>query len=419
MHRLVQAAVLVACAAPAVAPGAGLRDTSGRRPPDVALPAAGGSYVDPVFGTKILRVTDASDGAHCVHAYSYWPAFNADSTRLLLACDGVPLLYRFDPLTGALAADGPLAGADGPAVQFEGASWSSSAPEVIYALDAGGTKLWRLDVARRGAAGATVVKDFAGLLPAGEAAYQLAVSQDGRVFTFHTRDASGARREALAWEPATDRLHLFPRPAGRVVDETKVDELGRFVMVSWSDGDVTLWDFRGGATRWLDHATPADNAGGHFDLGADYVVSSDQVMTGLVVRGYEWWEAPQNVVTYRRGDGSLNWSIADHVSLRVDGDAFVVASTYGGDGAWDAFEDEIYLAYTDGSGFVRLAHTRSTGGDYWSQPRATVDRSGRFVVYTSDLGDGARHDVMILVVPPELIPDPVRGVLPISALAVP
>jgi hypothetical protein len=47
--------------------------------------------------------------------------------------------------------------------------------------------------------------------------------------------------------------------------------------------------------------------------------------------------------------------------VRVDAETFVIGSTYAGDGSFAAFEDEIYLAYTDGTGFVRLAHTRSEG----------------------------------------------------------
>src|SRR5512147_704992 len=89
----------------------GLRDASTHAPPPIDLPAAGGSYTDPVFGTRITRVTDERDGRLCVHAYSYWPAMNLDSTRLLLACDSVPLLYKFDGKK--LVRDGTLAGSDG------------------------------------------------------------------------------------------------------------------------------------------------------------------------------------------------------------------------------------------------------------------------------------------------------------------
>ncbi|MBI3501905.1 MAG: hypothetical protein HY063_08930 [Bacteroidetes bacterium] len=40
-------------------------------PPPPPLPAAGGTLTDPTFGTALLRVTDANDGAQNYHSYSY------------------------------------------------------------------------------------------------------------------------------------------------------------------------------------------------------------------------------------------------------------------------------------------------------------------------------------------------------------
>ncbi len=50
-----------------------------------ALPKAGETLIDPTFGTTILRLTDERDGKYCINAYSYWPTFNRDSTRLFVA----------------------------------------------------------------------------------------------------------------------------------------------------------------------------------------------------------------------------------------------------------------------------------------------------------------------------------------------
>src|SRR2546421_648924 len=47
-------------------------------PPLPPLPAAGGKFRDPVFGTEIMRVTDARDGAQNGTFYPHWPTFNAD-----------------------------------------------------------------------------------------------------------------------------------------------------------------------------------------------------------------------------------------------------------------------------------------------------------------------------------------------------
>jgi len=54
------------------------------------LPQAGGTFVDPTFGTTLMRVTDEADGKHCHNAYSYYPSFNRDSTRLHAQCGARP-----------------------------------------------------------------------------------------------------------------------------------------------------------------------------------------------------------------------------------------------------------------------------------------------------------------------------------------
>src|SRR5262244_867779 len=110
----------------AAASAAGITDYSSHKQPSLTLPAAGGSYTDPVFGTKVIRVTDSSYGAHCYHAYSYWPAFNYNDTRLLLGCDDKALLFKFDPSTDTVKPDGTLQGTTGYHVQWEGAVWSTT-----------------------------------------------------------------------------------------------------------------------------------------------------------------------------------------------------------------------------------------------------------------------------------------------------
>jgi hypothetical protein len=385
----------------------GLRDKSSRPPPSLTLPAARGSYTDPVFGTKIIRVTDARDGNKCTHAYSYWPAFNSDGTRLMLACDDQIRLYRFDPATDTLTPDGLLRGDDGYKVQFDGATWSqsTSAPSTVYAVDAAGTRLWRIVVSKRGLRGYTLLKDFGPWIP-GRTVHHLTVSNGGDVYTVYTRDkATGAPREVLVWERYIDKLRVFPKPSGKVINEAQVNRDGDRVLVNYDDGDCALWDFRNGTVKSYALSSATDNVAGHFDVGRDFIANSDGVNAGIVVRTYGATRSPENVVTYTRPDGRRNWSIADHVSLRAHEEEWVTVSTYAGDGTWAAFEDEIFMARTDGTGFVRLAHTRSRGVNanpdlrYFSQPRAVVDRRGRYIVFTSDLGSTTRFDVLIVKVP--------------------
>jgi hypothetical protein len=412
MRKLKTFAMVAVISTPTLALAAGLRDYSSHKPPSITLPSAGGSYVDPVFGTKIIRVTDSRYGTRCVHAYSYWRAFNADNSRLLLECDNVGTLFRFDPSTDKVTYDGTLRGSDGYKLASESAIWSNTYSNTIYALDAVGLRIWRLDVANRGLGGYTKLKDFSGTLSSSLYITHLTVSHNGQIFSFHTRNRStGERMNAYAWDRSTNKLYKFPTYSGLDVNESKVDKDGQWVMINYDDDTVALWDFRLGIKKWFQHEDLSDNVSGHFDVGSDFIANTDTVRTGLVVRTYGSLYSPQNIVRYKRPSGSDNWSIAEHVSLRSDPEVWAVGSTYAGDNTWAAFEDEIFLAALDGSGFVRLAHSRSKESNsssslrYYAQPRASASKNGRYIVYSSDLGSTTRFDTMILKVPSAYWPD--------------
>lgn len=73
-------------ASTAFAQGPGIKTDYGvyPEPTPPSLPPAGGTFIDPTFGTTIMRVTDVNDGNFNVTAYSYWPTFNKDNTRLFI-----------------------------------------------------------------------------------------------------------------------------------------------------------------------------------------------------------------------------------------------------------------------------------------------------------------------------------------------
>jgi len=406
------ALVVAIMVSPVVTFAAGIRDYSSHKPPSITLPAAGGSYIDPIFGTKIIRVTDSRDGNECYHAYSYWPAFNVDSTRLLIACDNQARLYRFDKSTDKLTADGTLEGDTGYDLRWEGAVWSQYSPNIIYALDGHGTRLWKVDVSKRGARGYVLLKNFSGSL--GDSIYidHLTVDEGADYYSFHTRSRStDSRKDVIVWDRHADHIYKMTRFTEYTLDETKINKEGTRVVVNYTDGTMALWNFKAGTRTWFDPDDNSDNVSGHYDVGRDFIANSDGVHTGIVVRTFGATRSPDNVVLYKRPDGSRNWTLCDHVSLRTANEEFLIGSTYAGDGSWAAFEDEIFLIYTDGHGFVRLAHSRSKGVHddssirYRSQPCAVVDRLGRYVVYTSDLGSSSRLDVMILKIPSAYWPD--------------
>ena len=397
---------------PVVTLAAGIRDYSRRPPPGIDPPPAGQSYIDPVFGSKIIRVTDSRHGDDCYHAYSYWPAFNYNSTRLLIACDDKPLLFKFDQSTEALTPDGTLWGDSGYKVKWEGAVWSQYVSNIIYALDQYGTRVWRIDVANRGIGGYTKLKDFSSKLGTSVFLDHLTVSERAGYYAFMTRSKSTwERKDVVLWDRYGDKTYVMPRNTDYELNEVKISKDGTQVMVNYDDETMVLWTPKTGKKVYFRPGNLTDNAGGHWDIGRDYILNSDQMKPGIAGRTFWDLKPPDNIVRYKRPDGKDNWSLNDHVSLRTENEEFFIASTYGGDGSWSAFEGEIYLGYTDGHGFVRLAHHRSKQNQsdwerrYRAQPRAVVDRQGKYVVFTSSLGMSSRMDVLILKIPAEYRPD--------------
>ncbi|MBI2477486.1 MAG: putative Ig domain-containing protein, partial [Planctomycetia bacterium] len=82
---------------------------------------------------------------------------------------------------------------------------------------------------------------------------------------------------------------------------------------------------------------------------------------------------------------SIDWGNGEHISTRGPNGVALVTSGTDPSNGWTAYEGEVWLQYTDGS-VLRLAHHRSTSSDYWVQPRASISRDGRYVVFASDWG---------------------------------
>ena len=116
-----------------------------------ALPSAGGTLRDPVFGTEVMRVTDERDGALNGNFYPQWPTFNADSTRLLVRryYPG-DAIYSFDPVGFRLGESFVLPRLpDNGTTINEGAIWSSTDPDTLYVLGWTGPKLWSFNARTR------------------------------------------------------------------------------------------------------------------------------------------------------------------------------------------------------------------------------------------------------------------------------
>jgi hypothetical protein len=367
-----------------------------------SLPAAGGVFPDPTFGTRIVRVTDPNNGTYANHAYATWRALNANSTLILLATSAGPILIPFDPAVLMFSSPIPIFTAapepGGPLARWEDAEWSEN-PSVLYCH--AGAKIFAFDVISHTF---LLIADLSS-----RAAYinRMSMSDDGQVFAY-TKYGHNSQPFGFG---------VYSRQAGKeIIGEgvssyykVQIDKTGRFlqnVLQAAGKGVVNVieYDLKTGMQTDLVDSDP-DYSPGHCDLGRGTVIGYDNYRNRLLKRELV---IPKQFTTVH--DFGNDWGQESHFSLRANDESWILVS-YGGNTPRQThgrFHEEIFLLKTDGSGEVRrLCHHQSyaKNNDYWDFPRACLSRDGRFVVFTSRWG-GGRRDVFLLEIPQQWQPQP-------------
>jgi hypothetical protein len=391
-----------------------------------ARPAAGGKYVDPVFGATVMRATDERDCAApgCGTYYSQWPTFNVDNTLLLIrnGVSGDVIIKRFDPQTFTLletvrARTPTLAG--GVTLEWQGATWSANDPDLIYLHVNGysrdypstGMKLYSYRVSTNAF---TLVKDFAPELSPGNPDYLFELHMDAHddVFTFMQKRL-GRGDETLAfivWKRTENRVLAYV--PNEDFNAGVPDKSGRYVYFSPNSYlnvrkilDLHTMSYE--SLSW----NSADAPFSHGDSGTGSNVGRDPWSGGVSIRKLSSPHSRTPLFDMKDAGGTTDWSNDQHTSLYADNEDWALLGTYDDPGETTgetgAFEDELMQVATDGSGRVRrLLHTRTkydgqteTTG-YWATPKPTISRDGRFIAYTSNWEGSGRYDLFIAQVEP-------------------
>jgi len=360
-------------------------------PPAPPLPAAGGTVIDPTFGTKIMRLTDENDGPECINSYSYWPTFNVDSTRLLVYSGVAPLLYRFDPVNFKIVDKLTWT----TTLRWEDAIWSGTDPDLTYAHDFG-MHLFTYNVATQTS---TQIADLSSLYRNGDYLWQMSKSiSNDNVFAFTRRDARYNVVGYLVWQRDINQV-IYDVETSQV-DEVQVDKTGRYLVVKTGEQgvgaiEVKVVDLKTLTVQDLTDDGP-DYAPGHSDNGKKIVIGADNWRNQVT---YRTLADPHTVRTLINYDN--DWTQAYHISMLANNEKWALVSSYSVVTGTPAgpFHDEIYQVATDGSLAVRrLAHHFSIyDDDYYASPRADISRDGRFIAFTSNWGvPGGHKDVFIL-----------------------
>jgi len=313
--------------------------------PPPSLPQAGASAVDPIFGHRLIRLTDATlcpGGA--THAYSYWAALNVDDTRLLADCDGVPTIFQVDLASGTVVSLGPAFQAT--PLWWEGTIWSRSSRTIAYGVYAstGNARLLAYDFGNQTY---TILKDlhtdtrFTNVFGSSSYLWQLSADTAQKRFAATVKaTSSGNELGAVVWDRTTDQIWTYALPSGQALDEVQVDHTGRYLVMKLDGRQWQVWRL----TDPSPGPVMADGPG-HSDNG-DAVLFQGHG-NGLTVRTLDPPGGAVQIFAAARVDGKTNPYADAHASV-LAADGWVYFSTYtdassGGPYApWSLYSGAIY-----------------------------------------------------------------------------
>ncbi len=364
-------------------------------------PAAGGNYIDPVFGTAITRISDA---AHTIRAdsdppqflpwveaeYSTKSPFNADNSKILLLefsyfslYNGVTL-QRIKPLCcqGAVvsASSEPL--------------WSRTDPNVFYFHPRNSNQLMTYNVATDVATVLHTFTEYSSIFAQGESEMSydgdhIVLAGDGHqifVYTLST-NTKGPVFETNGTNPSGwDAVYISP---------------DNNVLIAWMTNGTGRYQGEELYDKNMVFLRQVANNNGHKHMTRDVDGSEVLVQTnsadptpipncqnGLVK--IKLATAQQTCLL------QLDWSLSVHVTTPDQG-GWVLAQTYNGNtlsSPWFTYTNELLQIKLDGTEVRRLAHHRSNSSTYDGEPHISVSRDGSRFTFNSNMM-GSTTDVYI------------------------
>jgi hypothetical protein len=412
------------------------------------LPANGatGPFTFPApYNTEAVRLTGVADcagGQDCLWpvGYSYWRNANnhtaGDTMYIVLGFDrnrggAGPSLITYDKLVDQVQNLGPLFPANSPYSYSTTEGWYFSATSAsrLYAFLPGGTTLRRYDVLSRQFE-ATPAVDLAAcprpsVCPSDAAfIFQPHSSDDDRVHSVTVQNAAYQRLGCVTFD--SSRFVYIPTRAGYALDECHVDKSGRWLLVLETQADGKLDNRVVDLSTGLEIAlTDVAGALGHLDTGFGYAIGADNYNPlpnasillkfpitsterplGPVVHFNKRWDiAAANHIAHgnamagmppeeQHACGSNASRVADMADEIV---CFSLNPNRHADGSLDVLVVGQIMTDLDAPGGHDL-----DGDDYQQMPKGNLDVSGRYFIWTANLG-GNRLDAFLVKVPAELL----------------
>ncbi len=352
-------------------------------------PPVGVTYVDPVFGSTIKRISDASNWSNAdqggglnwvENEYATVSAFNSDNSKLILLHQSYFALYDGD---GAYMHDLPM--------EINASSeprWSRIDNSVLYYH--WGNQLRSYNVATGGINIVHTFTEYSGISGRGESD----ISSDGDHFVF-----VGDDHEVFVFEISTGKKSNVFDVGGYPFDSVYITP----------DNNVTITWRQSGTERYtgielfntnMNFQRQVAHSGGHMDVTRD--TNGDEVLIWTNSNDAQPLPNCNNgIVKIHLADGGqsclaqLDWSLAVHIAA-PDGNGMAYVDTEApanpspNSSGWVPYTNEILQVRLDGKGVTRLAHHRSRAvNSYVWQPKLAVNRDGTRLLFGSNFNQSA------------------------------
>ena len=339
------------------------------------MPERGEGRFPAPYGTRFIRLTNASDGEILPVGMAYWANINQHRDLPYLFAfvgtpAGQPILLHVDKVGGTVTNRGPI----GPGGTGEGWYFSATLPTALYLHQ--GPQMLRCDVETRQA---EVVFDISDTYP-GCRLWQMHSSDDDQVHSATVEQImeSGPYVKIGCVVFRRGERHFFA--AQGVLDECQIDATGRYLVIK-EENDNRIIDLDTGAETVIRNE---EGAVGHSDCGLGFITGEDDQ--------HDRWE----VVTIGLADmsrrldfhGSGAWgSGMGHVSVR--GNTALLSNPH----------RDLGVVPLDGSLTIRivapnLVDPDSGDSDYDKMPKANLDPPGHFACFTAN-GHGRRDMFLV------------------------
>jgi hypothetical protein len=364
-----------------------LTNTNPYSAPAVGKPGYLASITDPVFGTKITRITGdpgtaissgGTWGSDVHHEYSKVQAWNADQSLLLIETN-------HEGGSGPVFLDGhtyqPLFSRHYPGNEPR---WHPTDPNIM--VYAGGSEIgyWspRTDTK-------TVLANLAGYTGLGIGPWEGNLSLDGSKMVANGVDPSG-RTVFFAF----DLVNKIKSPdillssIGSYLDWASISPNGDYVVAEVDDDMTFVMDTNGNRVMTFAKAHPS-----HYDMTIDK--NGDEVAVGKAVGSpYDG-----HVIKVRLRDGAMTslttGGYARHSSTRDTALRGMVVSSFEPNSP--PYSDEIGLINLDGNAVYRVAHHYDLETDYEAEVIPSISPDGTRVIFASNWGSSTGRPVQVFI----------------------